>query len=320
MTLKKILAVSITALSCSLAFAQQAQQASNTAPAAQPVGGASDAPAQAAAKPLSIRDLQDAFKKGGLPDEEVIRSMGMASPLTPDQIRAMRKYIDDVRWATSTPPSPPPKASVSSRQVSLEPGTQPSTVRLHNGIVSSLVFQDMTGAPWPVKSLFTGNKDWETSHAEGSNIIMISPTVEYSESNMSILLDGAPAPIILSLKAGKNSEADHRLDLVVQGRGPKAASISMDVGATAAIPEYLIAFQDGVPPADATPLKVRGVDGVQVWRHKQRLVVRTTMTLTAPESPKAIRSADGTYVYELEETPVAYFTFGGKRFRADFEI
>lgn len=288
--------------------------------AAEPAEKSAPVETEVSAKPLSIRDLEEAFKGASLPDAEVVRSTGAATPLSPDQIRAIRRRVDEIRRASSEPASPPPKPSVSSRRVSLEPGTQPSPVRLHNGIVSSIVFQDLTGAPWPVKSIFTGNKDWETSHVEGGNIIMISPKIEYSESNMSVLLDGAPAPIILSLKAGRNSEADHRLDLVVQARGPRAASISMDIGAISNIPDYLIAFQDGVPPADAKPVSVRGVDGVQVWKFNNRLVARTQMTLTAPESPKAIRSADGTYVYEIEETPVAYFTFGGKRFRADIDI
>lgn len=270
---------------------------------------------------LSIKDLERAFATGGLSDRELIESMGDASPLTPDQIRAVRRHIDQIRRATSEPPKPPPRAVVSSRTVSFEPGAELEQLRLYNGVVSSIVFQDVTGAPWPVRHVATGNADWVIEHIEGSNILTISPRVEYSYSNISILLDGAPAPIVMLLEAGRHAQADHRLDLVVQGRGPHAISLSMDVGRSpAAIPAHMISFQDGVPPEKSQRLKTSGADGVSAWRMDDRMVLRTRMTLASPAATRAIRSADGTYVYEVEPTPVVFLLAGGRTVRLNIEL
>lgn len=271
--------------------------------------------------PLSVEDLQRAFGQKGLSDEELIQSMSATTPLSPDQIRSVRRYIDSIRQATSEPAGPPPKAMVSSRTVSLEPGEMPSVIRMQNGTITSLIFQDATGAPWPVQKVATGNPNWTVDHPAGSNIVMLSPTIEYTHSNISILLDRAPAPVILLLEAGGKKEVDHRVDFVVQGRGPHAVTLSMDMGRTGtAIPDYMIAFQDGVAPEGAERLRHRGLDGVDVWRYKGNLIVRTRASNPAPSPHRAVRAADGTHVYEIPETPVISLLSGGRMVRLSIDI
>lgn len=316
------LRLSVLSLATLASFSVHAQQApaETGVPAESPVA---EAPAvrEIDKLPLSVEDLQRAFGRQGLSDEDLIRSMSATTPLSPDQIRSVRRYVDSIRQATSEPPGPPAKAMVSSRTVSLEPGEMPSVIRMQNGTVTSLIFQDATGAPWPVQKVTTGNADWTVDHPAGSNIVMLSPKIEYTHSNISILLDRAPAPVILLLEAGGKKEVDHRVDFVVQGRGPQAVTLSMDMGRTGtAIPDYMIAFQDGVAPEGAQRLRHRGLDGVDVWRYKGNLIVRTRASNPAPSPHRAVRAADGTHVYEIPETPVVSLLSGGRMVRLSIDI
>lgn len=271
--------------------------------------------------PLSIADLEKLFKGAALPDVDAAQSVGATMPLTPDQIRALRKYVDDIRAATAEPPKSPGAPEVSSAMISLEPGIKPQVLRLEEGISTTIVFQDATGAPWPVKSAITGNKEfWSVENEAGSNIVVISPLSTYAHSNLVVQLQGAPAPVIMTLKSGYHDKVHYRFDALVQGRGPNASTLSLDLGRGPVMTSEMISLQDGVPPEGAVRLRVSGAEDVQAWKLNGKLYLRTRLQLQTPEPARTGASPDGMRIYELEETPVVFLMRQGASVRVALGI
>src|SRR3990167_1022945 len=73
-------------------------------------------------------------------------------PMSPQQIVKMHQQIDLSQRASAVTPNIPPKSVSSTIMVNLAPGATPPAVRLSQGYVSSLVFIDSTGTPWPIAS------------------------------------------------------------------------------------------------------------------------------------------------------------------------
>ena len=78
-------------------------------------------------------------------------------PLTPQQVIKLRQMIDTSQRAASTPPTVPPKPVSTTVMMNLAPGTTPPAIRLAKGYVTSLVFVDSTGAPWPIAAYDIGD-------------------------------------------------------------------------------------------------------------------------------------------------------------------
>ena len=79
------------------------------------------------------------------------------------------------------------------------------------------------------------------------------------------------------------------------------ASMSVPSFNTAELSQYLLK----IPPESAKELKVEGASDVSAWQSsKNRMVVRTALTIVSPAAYRRHSSADGTHVYELPLTPV----------------
>jgi hypothetical protein len=78
-------------------------------------------------------------------------------PLTPQQVVKLRQMIDISQRAAAIPANIPPKPVSSTLMVNLAPGATPPAIRLAQGYITSLVFVDSTGSPWPIASYDIGD-------------------------------------------------------------------------------------------------------------------------------------------------------------------
>ncbi|MCX7126089.1 MAG: hypothetical protein NTU49_10250, partial [Gammaproteobacteria bacterium] len=85
---------------------------------------------------------------------QVVRNL---MPLDPGQILMLRDMFDQSQRAVAQYPGTPPKPTSSSVLVNMSPGASPPVIRLRSGYVTSLVFLDSTGQPWPVVGYDLGN-------------------------------------------------------------------------------------------------------------------------------------------------------------------
>ena len=290
------------------AAARPAQE-QNDAPAARP------APAQTSTAPpatdLSTLLASSSDEEDALAEAAFRAALQEAFPMTPEQILRYRQLFDAMELAESTTPTTPPKPIASSQFVHLSPGSTPPVVRLAQGFVSSVVFLDSTGAPWPIVAYDIGNPEafniqWDRS----GNTLMIQASQQYTYGNMAVRLKGLNTPVMLTLVPGQKV-IDYRVDMRVQGVGPNANRMPAGVGLPPGADPLLLSILDGISPPNGQYHKVLG-GPAQAWSLGNTLYLRTELTILSPGWLATMQSADGMRAYELHKTPVLLVSQNGE--------
>jgi intracellular multiplication protein IcmK len=232
-------------------------------------------------------------------------------PLTPEQIIRLKQKYHTSEFAQASSAGTPPKPTATSQFVNLSPGSTPPVIRLSQGFVSSLVFLDSTGAPWPITAYDLGdptafNIQWDRT----GNTLMIQATKLYTYGNLAVKLSGLNTPVMLTLIPGQKA-VDYRVDLRIQGAGPNAKSLPMEDGIPPAASDLLLHVLEGVPPDGSTRLTVSGGDA-RAWLLDDRMFVRTNLTVLSPGWIGSMTSADGMHAYEMQKAPVLLVSWHGK--------
>ena len=223
-------------------------------------------------------------------------------PMSPEQIKRLRELFNQTQAAAATTPGTPPRPTISSQYVKLEPGATPTVIRLAEGYVTTLAFLDSTGQPWPVDNYDIGNPQaFNIQWDKKSNLLMIQATSLYNVGNLAVQLRGLETPVMVTLISGQKA-VDYRIDLRVPGNGPNAKALLGRNLPQSADPA-LLNILEGVPPAGNTALKISG--GVaQAWLVGDQLYVRTRLTLISPAWIATMSSPDGMKAYEMPKTPL----------------
>ncbi|MCB9982876.1 MAG: type IV secretion protein DotH [Rhodospirillales bacterium] len=266
------------------------------------------------------------FEESAVEKKEQARSEAFGAalqgllPLRPAEIRTLLERYDRTQESVETPIYPNPKPEVVVQNISLDPGAEPAVIKMAYGHVTTVAFLDTTGAPWPVQNVsWAGNfeiMDVEQSSEGFTHVFRISPQSEFAFGNMSIDLTGFLTPVILTLETGRDT-VHYRFDAVIPDYGPLAEAPLIDAGITTTAGDSDISsFLKGVMPADAEKLNVDGVDGrTSAYRYNGTVYVRTPLTLLSPGWSSSAASADGTKVYEINDTPVLLLSDRGRMVR-----
>lgn len=226
-----------------------------------------------------------------------------AMPLSPSEVRELRRRLDALQRAASDLPHPP-SSQTGSVAVSLDPGSTPAVVRPFFGVSTSLVLVDSTGAPWPVENFVVGNKAlFQIERLDGGvgSSFVISPLQAHGQSNLIMKLVGIPTPVVLNLVLGQKVH-DARIEARIQGRGPNAIVSSASL--TPGVDSRLLGVLDGVPPG-GRELVVRASDGraagaSRAWMAPDgKLWLRTGLNVVSPAPLSFVSSSDGMRVYRI---------------------
>lgn len=247
--------------------------------------------------------------KTGLSDQAFANTVRNMMPLSPKQIKTLRRLFDKSQRAAAAYPGTPPKPTSTSVIVDLSPGASPPVIRLSAGFVTSLVFLDSTGAPWPIKAIDVGDpKSYNVQWNKKSNTLLVQALTHYKSGNLAVLLKGLDTPVMLTLLPGQNA-VDYRVDLRVPGLGPKAKPTTNGLPSTTS-PE-LLQVLNGIPPKNSKPVTIKGGE-CQGWLSGGHLYLRTRLTVVSPAWISTMSSGDGTHAYELQKTPVVLASQQGK--------
>jgi intracellular multiplication protein IcmK len=232
-------------------------------------------------------------------------------PLNPTQVGRLKQMYQNNELANASTAGTPPKPTATSQFVNLSPGSTPPVIRLSQGFVSSLVFLDSTGAPWPISAYDLGdpssfNIQWDKT----SNTLMIQAIKLYNYGNLAVRLKGLNTPVMLTLIPGQKA-VDYRVDLRVQGYGPNAKNLPMEQGIPPSASDLLLHVLDGVPPPGSQRLVVSGGDA-RAWLTNNKMYVRTNLTILSPGWIASMTSADGMHAYEMQKSPVLLVSWHGK--------
>lgn len=281
------------------------QQAGNMTPA-QPVATQAAAPAQPA-QTAPVQD--DSFGGNSMSQQAFANMIKSMMPLSPAQIKTLRRLFDRSQYAAATYPGTPPKPTSSSVAVNLSPGATPPIVRLRNGFVTSLVFLDATGQPWPIQAYDIGDPNsFNIQWNQKGNTLLVQSNTTYKSGNLAVMLKGQDTPVMITLMPGQHA-VDYRVDMRVPGLGPNASPTMSSLPDTAN--PKLLDFLNGVPPSTAKELQVDG-GPCQAWELGGKVYLRTTLTVLSPSWLASMSSPDGTHVYEVTKAPIVLASFRGK--------
>jgi intracellular multiplication protein IcmK len=254
--------------------------------------------------PLPVADVG-----ANLSDEAFANMTKSALPLSPAQIRTLHLLFDANQRAIAEYPGTPPRPTSTSVAVNLAPGATPPVIRLTSGFVTSMVFLDSTGAPWPIKAYDMGDpKSFNVQWDKESNTLLIQAITQYKVGNLAVILQGLNTPVMITLIPGQQA-VDYRVDLRVPGLGPNA--IPTQVGLPGVGSPYLLNVLDGIPPPGSKQLNVTGGDA-DIWLLNNRIYVRTRLTILSPGWISTLSSADGTHAYEMMPAPLVLASYHGK--------
>lgn len=226
-----------------------------------------------------------------------------AFPLSPEQINALRNMLDQTQRAQAAAPyKTPPAPTSTSLSIDLAPGAVPPVIRLSKGFVSSLVFIDSTGAPWPIEAFDLGDPTaFNISWDKKGNTLMVQARQDYSYGNLAVNLKNLNTPVMLTLVPGQRV-VDYRVDMRVPGQGPQATvAIGNDLPASA--DNQLLNVLNGIAPMDGRRLKTEN-DFAEVWMVGDILYLRSAYVMLSPAWVAKMSSADGMNAYKLSPSPL----------------
>lgn len=234
--------------------------------------------------------------------EEAFGSMMQQNmPLTPQQVVKLKQMIDQSQRAAAMPANVPPKPVSSTLMINLAPGATPPAIRLAQGYVTSLVFVDSTGAPWPISAYDIGDPKTTNIQWDGkSNVLLVQATAPYGDSDLVIRLIGMPTPITLALVLGQRV-VDYRTDIHVSGLGPNSKDLPTGSGLPNSANQLLLGVLDGIAPAESRPLTVKGGDAM-AWLLGDKMFLRTRFTVLSPGWMGRMVSPDGMNAYEIQKS------------------
>jgi len=237
-------------------------------------------------------------------------------PLTPEQIKEVMRRMSESQEAGRAPPAPDPTATVKVENVSLEPGVTPPLIAVSTGYVTTVNLLDVTGQPWPIQDVVVGGNFQVTGPNDG-NVLRIIPQTRFGKGNLSVRLVGLSTPVTFRVESG-GPEVYYRYDARIPQSGPAAKQSLIDHGyAGEAGNATLLAVLDGMPPKDSKKMIISGADGrTRGYKLNDQVYLRTPLTLLSPGWDASVRSADGTNVYMLSDTPVLMLSDNGQMIRA----
>ena len=186
--------------------------------------------------------------------------------------------------------------------------------------LTSLVFVDSSGEPWPIKAYDIGNPQnfnvqWNQNIQDEKkgdsmmNTLLIQAQTIYREANLAVVLRGLNTPVMITLIPGQKA-VDYRVDLRIPKSGPNAKHSV--VGLPTEGSPILIDILNGVSPDRAKRHRLRGGKGV-AWSLGSRMYVRTPYKLVSPSWSTTVSGADGTInVYEISKSSVLLMLDHGK--------
>jgi intracellular multiplication protein IcmK len=238
-------------------------------------------------------------------------------PLGPNEVRDTMSRYERTQRASVPPSTGQPRGQVRIKTLSLEPGSEPPTVNISSGYVTTITILDATGEPWPILDLGIGGNFEVSKTGGGNHVVRIMPLTRFGYGNLSVLLQDLSTPIIFKLASG-GATVDYRFDARIPRLGPNAKLSLIDKkNRLQAGSAEIMGFLDNAPPPEAKRVRMSGADSrTMAWTVDRRMFVRTPLTMLSPAWDSSVSSADGTTVYELNETPVLIMSDNGVLVRA----
>lgn len=236
------------------------------------------------------------------------------APLTPEEIRDVRRTLDQRKQATveNITGKPPARPVTTVYNADLSPGAIPMPVRIGREQGTIVSFLDAAGRPWPVRvSENFGGKSLTvkafTEHQLSISLKESGPVNAF----VPVALVGLPTVVALNVLS-EQRETDAQVNVVVpRYNGDPPGGVGLLQGQPSLTAGDLMLYLLRTPPVGAQSLKVEGLPGALAWQMPGgRMVLRTTaMVVTGYFRQQGL--GDGMNVYELPASPIVRVSEAG---------
>lgn len=277
------------------------QAVAKVAPSSAPAPASASALAAPTPSLAAPTNNNVAQKQNSVYDEAFSNVVNQMLPMSPEQIAKLKEVFIESQLSAAIPPGTPSKPTSSSIVIDLSPQATPPVIRLGAGYITSLVFLDATGQPWPIAAYSIGdpgsfNIQWDNK----GNTLLIQSATFYKRSNLAVMLRDLNTPLMITLISGQEA-IDYRVDLRVPGLGPNA--VFMQSGIPESSDPVLLDVLNGIAPKGSKELKVVGGE-CQAWLRQSKLYLRTKLKVISPGWHSIMSSIDGTHAYQMPATPI----------------
>lgn len=247
-------------------------------------------------------------------------------PLDPQDVR---KFIQKRDAIESVVEPGPAQMKTATRQINATPGAVPQVIRLTHGYSSTLLFQDSTGAPWPILSTILGSpksfqavqpkvestEDGKNAQNTHSNLINLVPLTSHASSNLVVTLEGAAYPVIIQLLTDSAVKTSRTTDALVVFRlnklGPNANVPQVGPTTPVTVTPELLSFVHGIPPQGAVQMRTDPIfPNLRVWEFKGQYYLRTPYPAVWP-AWTSIANGDDIRVYVMPKAPMLVLSING---------
>lgn len=271
-------------------------------------------------------ETEKALREASMKEQAFQNSLNGILPMSSDQILKFKGQVETTQEAIHSTPAP--KLVSKTRNVTLKPGATTPQLKMRPGYVTTVVFTDATGAPWPITSITNGNKDFfAVNKPEGlqpGNLVTITPLADFVDSNLMITLSENPSPIVIQLfsnqklKVEDGDTAEAMVAFHLDERGPRAATPTFEDPIGSPVTEEMSQFLDDVPPQKAVRLKTSNDGEISVWRYQDKYYFRTPYPLQWPAWSKVV-NGHNVKVYEIPKVVSAVVSKNGKQYNVNIE-
>lgn len=249
----------------------------------------------------------------------------MVLPLVPQQIEAYKDHVDETKRAIV---EDKPKTSTGSRNLKLEASAEIQEVLLTPGYITSMVFYDSTGEPWPITSCSVGNKNsFAVIVPEGlepGNMINVQGIQKFANSNIVLTLKEFSLPVVVNLQTtgmkGPGAVTNSMISFRANRMGPNAKMPIIGKPIQTSISKTMMSFLNGVPPREAIDIRAVSERGdMDMWRYQGSLYLRTYSAVVWPAWDLLVNGSEGLALYKIPDVPNVLVSVDGKKVSLDIE-
>jgi len=223
-------------------------------------------------------------------------------PFSSDEIIQNRVKQNEMERATNIP-IVTTKQVITSENLDVD-NPSPIVIRTAPSKVSSVIFFDASGAPWPIEYALAGDDEMFTITKAGSamNVATIIAGKNFVQSNAVIGLVGLPTTIVFDLQADQRF-IDSRKSLRLPRLGPKAKPMAISTNSVIDnLPPELLDLINGSKLAGSKLLKMEGVKSGNAYYYNGYIYLTSKYLLRWPASLDSASSPTGKNVYKLHKS------------------
>lgn len=254
-------------------------------------------PRPASEGPVRLPNLQP--PKG----DRVDRILEKKYPLSANETRVLRERVKELEKAQNENDA----ADTVGRTISmsLQDVRKIPKISISPGYIANMSFLDQYGNPWKVVGKSVGNIEFFNVIDLGqgiSNQIQIRGIRDYGTSNLIVLLEDSPAPLVFDLTgAGKN---DSRVDVIVAGTAPGGQTpqpqVVLPPEANTAYSDTMVSLRNGIVPNTLESLQTNAA--LKAYRDKENgdMYIVTTNEVIQPQCSAIVHGNAGLRICKLD--------------------